>query len=208
MKDQKLQTISKARFVLIRNLIFACLISALFWLLLYSMLSPVPNMTEPLPRLIFAVKCWGLATLFCLILGINAVAYERISSSSFVSALGDGESLRLRVNQRYLKQTIEQLLVFTPGLLMLAIYCDTSETMRLVEVATFMWMGARFVFWLNYHQDVQGGVPGIIGTLQNAIILLYCCSRFSYELWGMTGAVLMVSLFISVEVYLLSINKL
>lgn len=208
MKDQKLQTISKARFILIRNLIFACLISVLFWLFLYSFLSPVPNMTEPLARLIFAFKCWGLATLFCLILGINAVAYERFGSSSFVSALGDGESLRLRINQRYLQQTIEQMLVFMPGLLMLAIYCDTSEAMRLVEVATFMWMAARLVFWLNYHQDTQGGVPGMIGTLQNSIILLYCSSRFSYELWGMTGAVLIVSLFVSFQVYLLSINKL
>lgn len=208
MKDQKLQTISKARFILIRNLIFACLISVLFWLLLYAILSPVPNMAEPLARLIFAIKCWGMATLFCLILGIEAVAYERLGSSSLISALGDGESLRLRINQRYLQQTIEQMLVFVPGLLMLAIYCDTSETMRLVEVATFMWMGARFVFWLNYHQDIQGGIPGMIGTLQNSIILLYCCSRFSYELWGMTGAVLMVSLFICLEVYLLGINKL
>lgn len=208
MKDQKSQTISKARFVLIRNLTFACLISLLFWLLLYSMLSPVPNMIEPMARIVFALKCWGFATLFCLVLGINAVAYEKLGSPSMVSALGDGESLRLRVNQRYLKQTLEQMLVFIPGLMMLAIYCDTPESMRLVEVATFMWMGARFLFWINYHQDIQGGVPGMIGTLQNSIILLYCCSRFSYELWGIIGAVLMVSLFVCFEVYLLSINKL
>ena len=207
MKDQKLQTISKARFILIRNLILACLISVLFWLLLYSVLSPLQNMTEPLARLIFALKCWGIATLFCLILGIEAVAYERLGSS-LISALGDGESLRLRINQRYLQQTIEQMLVFVPGLLMLAIYCDTGETMRLVEVATIMWMGARFVFWLNYHQDIQGGVPGMIGMLQNSIILLYGCARFSYDLWGMTGAILMVSLFICMKLYLLGINKI
>ena len=208
MKDQKLQTISKARFLMLRNLIFASLISILLWLLLYAMLSPVKNMLEPIARLIFAIKCWGFATLFCLILGINAVAYEKLGVPSMVSALGDGESLRFRVNQRYLQQTIEQLLVFTPGLLMLSVYCETPDTMRLVEIATFMWMGARFLFWLNYHQDAQGGVPGMVGTIQNTIILLYCGSRFCYELWGMTGAVLVVSLFFCFEVYLLSINKL
>jgi hypothetical protein len=208
MKDQKLQTFSKARFILIRNLIFAGLTSILGWLLLYAVLSPVPNMIEPLARLIFAFKCWGLATLFCLVLGMSAVSFEQLNVPSMVSVLGDGESLRLRVNQRYLKQTIEQMLMFAPGLFMLAVYCDTSESMRLVEVATFMWMMTRFVFWIHYHQEVQGGVPAMMGALQNTLILLYGSMRFGYEQWGLAGAVFVLTLFIIIEVYLLSINKL
>jgi hypothetical protein len=207
MKDQKLQTINKARSLLIKSLIFASLITILCWLLLYSFLSPVPNMTEPLARLIFAFKCWGMAALFCVVLGIKAVAYERLGNS-VITALGDGESLRLKINQRYLQQTIEQMLTFTPGLLILAIYCDSSEAMRLVEVATFVWIGTRFVFWLNYHQDIQSKVPGMMGMLQNSLVLLYGSARFGYELSGITGAVLIVAFFISMEVYLLGINKL
>jgi hypothetical protein len=207
MRDQKLQTFNKARAIIIRNLIVSGLICALFWLLLYSVLSPVPDMAEPLARLIFAIKCWGMASLFCVILGIEAVTYERLGTS-VITALGDGESLRLRINQNYLQQTAEQMLVFVPGLLMLAIYCDNSESMRIVEVATFMWMGARFVFWLSYHRDIQSRTPGMIGMLQNTVILLYGCARFSYELWGIIGAVLVVSAFITLEVYLLGINKL
>jgi uncharacterized MAPEG superfamily protein len=207
MRDQKLQTLSKTRAILIRDLILACLISLLLWLVLYSFLSPVANMALPLDRLIFTCKCWGMATLFCLVLGIEAVSYERLGTS-VVTALGDGESLRLRINQRYLQQTMEQMLVFVPSLLMLAIYCDSSESMRLVEVATIMWMGSRLVYWLNYHQDMQTRVPYTIGMLQNLLILLYCCTRFGYELSGMTGAVLVVGVFVSIEVYLLGINKL
>jgi uncharacterized MAPEG superfamily protein len=148
-----------------------------------------------------------MATLFCLVLGIEAVSYERLGTS-VVTALGDGESLRLRINQRYLQQTMEQMLVFVPALLMLAIYCDSGESMRLVEVATIMWMGSRLVYWLNYHQDMQTRVPYTIGMLQNLLILLYCCTRFGYELSGMIGAVLVVGAFVSIEVYLLGINKL
>jgi hypothetical protein len=207
MRDQKLQILDNAKATLIRSLIFASLITVLCWLFLYSVLSPVANMTQPIERIVFAIKCWGMATLFCLVLGIEAVNHEQLGTFG-ISALGDGESLRLRLNQRYLQQTLEQMLVFVPGLLMLAIYCDSSESMRLVEVATIMWVMARFSFWLGYHHDIQIRAPGMVGTLQNFIILLCCCTRFGYELAGITGGILVVSLFVSIELYLLGINKL
>ncbi|MEY4767799.1 MAG: hypothetical protein RL637_438, partial [Pseudomonadota bacterium] len=105
-------------------------------------------------------------------------------------------------------QTIEQILVVIPALLMLAIYCDTAESMRLVEIATIMWMGSRFGFWLGYHHDLQLRAPGMIGMLQNLIILLYGCSRFGYELAGMIGSMMVISIFVIIEWYLLAINKL
>lgn len=207
MRDQKLQTFNKARAIIIRNLIFTGLICALFWLLLYSVLPPVPDMAEPLARLIFALKCWGMASLFCIVLGIEAVTYEKLGTS-VITSLGDGESLRLRINRNYLQQTAEQMLVFVPGLLLLAIYCDNSESMRLVEVATLSWIAARFLFWFSYHKDIQSRTPGMIGMLQNTLILLYGCTRFSYDLWGIFGAIFVVSVFVTLEIYLLAINKL
>jgi hypothetical protein len=207
MRDQKLQTIHNTRTTLIQGFVFFAFLTILAWLLLYVALSPVPNMAFTLDRLVFAVKCWAMATLFCLVLGIEAVSYERLGTFG-ISALGDGESLRLRINQRYLQQTIEQMLVFVPGLLLLAIYCDTSESMRVVEIATIMWIIARFVFWLGYHHDVQIRAPGMVSTLQSFLILLYGCSRFGYEIGGVIGAVLVISAFVSMELYLLSINRL
>ncbi len=207
MRDQKLQTIYNARSSLILGFVFSAFITILAWLLLYIMLSPVPNMVFTLDRLMFAIKCWGMATLFCLVLGIEAVSHEQLGTFG-ISALGDGESLRLRINQRYLRQTIEQMLVFVPGLLLLAIYCDTGESMRVVEIATIMWIVTRFIFWLGNHHDVQIRAPGMVSTLQSFLILLYGCSRFGYELAGVTGAILVISAFVSMELYLLSINRL
>jgi MAPEG family len=207
MRDQKLQTIHNARNSLILGFVFSAFITILAWLILYVALAPVPNMVFTLDRLVFAFKCWAMATLFCLVLGIEAVAHERLGTFG-VSALGDGESLRLRINQRYLQQTIEQMLVFVPGLLLLAIYCETSESMRVVEIATIMWIVARFVFWLGYHHDVQIRAPGMVSTLQSFLILLYGCTRFGYEIAGVIGAILVISAFVSVELYLLSINRL
>jgi len=207
MRDQKLQTIQNTRNSLILGFVLSAFLTILAWLILYVLLSPVPNMTFTLDRLVFACKCWGMATLFCLVLGIDAVSYERLGTFG-ISALGDGESLRLRINQRYLQQTLEQMLVFVPGLFLLAVYCETGESMRLVEIATLMWIAARFLFWLGYHHDVQIRAPGMVSTLQSFLILLYGCTRFGYELGGLIGAILVISVFVSLELYLLSINRI
>jgi hypothetical protein len=34
-------------------------------------------------RMLFALKCFCLAVLFCLVTGVEAVAYERLSSAAF-----------------------------------------------------------------------------------------------------------------------------
>jgi hypothetical protein len=60
-----------------------------------------------------------LAVLFCLVLGVEAVAHERLSSPAF-DPLAGFETRRFRVNQRYLQNTLEQFIVFAVGLFGLA----------------------------------------------------------------------------------------
>src|SRR5688500_4491938 len=78
------------------------------------------GMDEPVARLAFALKCAALAVLFTLVLGVEAVAHERLVSPAF-DPLAGHETRRLRVNQRYLQNTLEQTVVFFVGLLGLAV---------------------------------------------------------------------------------------
>ena len=86
-------------------------------------------MASPLERELFALKCVALATLFCLVAGIEAVAHERLQSDAFDPLLNH-ETRRLRVNLRYLQNTLEQLIVFAVGLLIARRLHETTARMR------------------------------------------------------------------------------
>jgi O-antigen/teichoic acid export membrane protein len=95
--------------------------------------------------MVFTLKCSCLAVLFCLVTGVEAVAHERLSSPAF-DPLSGFETRRLRVNQRYLQNTLEQILVFVAGLFGLAVYSPDGSAMRAVLATTVVWILARFAF--------------------------------------------------------------
>ena len=96
------------------------LASAALWYAIRFSAPVLEGMGEPVARLAFALKCAALAVLFTLVLGIEAVAHERLVSPAF-DPLAGHETRRLRVNQRYLQNTLEQTVVFLVGLLGLAV---------------------------------------------------------------------------------------
>src|ERR1700761_9205548 len=84
-------------------------------------LPPIAGMDTLPDRLVFAVKCIAVAVLFCLVMGVEAVAHERLRSPA-IDPLSGYETRRMRVNLRYLQNTLEQSVIFVPGLLGLAAY--------------------------------------------------------------------------------------
>jgi hypothetical protein len=61
------------------------------------------------------------------------VAHERLSSAAF-DPLSGFETQRLRINQRYLQNTLEQIVVFGAALFGLAVYASDGAAMRAVLV--------------------------------------------------------------------------
>jgi hypothetical protein len=112
-------------------------------------LPPIAGMDSPWDRLAFAIKCGCMAVLLCFFLGIEAVSQERLHTSA-INPLTGNESARIEINLRYLKRTLEQLLLFIPGLLALASYCTNDLSMRAVVATTMVWILARFVFWIGH----------------------------------------------------------
>jgi fatty-acid desaturase len=105
----------------------------------------------------------------------------------------------MRINLRYLQNTLEQLVMFVPGLLGLAIYSHDGGAMRAVVAATIVWIATRIAFWIGYHRSSAQRAYGAPGMLQSMLVLLYVCSRFGYEIAGGTGAVAVVVLFLGTE---------
>ena len=179
----------------------ALIVGAALWLAIFYLLPPLGAMDDVVPRLVFAVKCSCVAVLFCLVMGVEAVAHERLNSPAFDPLVGY-ETRRLRVNLRYLQNTLEQLAVFLPGLFGLAIYCEGGSAMRAVPATTFVWIVARIAFWIGYHHSSGGRGIGAPGMMLGMLVLLYDCARFGFELAGGGGAAAIIVLFFAAEALL------
>ncbi len=171
------------------------------WLAIDRFVPPLAGMDSLAARMVFTAKCSTLAVLFCLVTGVEAVAHERLFSPAF-DPLSGFETRRLRVNQRYLQNTLEQTVVFIVGLFGLAIYAPTGSAMRAVVATTVVWIIARFAFWFGYHRSAAMRGLGAPGMAMSMLVLLYVASRFGYEIGGAAGAIAPISIFSAIEAVL------
>lgn len=179
----------------------SALVAACLWFAIVRLAPPVPHMDSVEARLLFAFKCWCLAVLLCFATGIDAVAHERLQSPAF-DPLAGYETRRLRVNLRYLQNTLEQLVVFTPGLFGLALYADGASSMRAVEATAFVWILFRFAFWVGYHRSAAMRGWGAAGVALSLIVLIYVVARVCLDLGGVAVAAGVLGLFFAIEAVL------
>lgn len=173
---------------MIKEIAIAFAVAIALWCGIYFLLDPLHGMEEPLARLVFALKCCCIATLLCFVTGIEAVAHERLRSPA-IDPLSGYETRRMRINLRYLQHTLEQLIVFVPGLFGLAFYCSDGRSMRIVAATTVVWIASRVAFWVGYHRGSLHRSAGAPGMLLGIVILLYVSARFGFEIAGPVGAI-------------------
>src|SRR5579862_2019594 len=90
-------------------------VAVALWLAIDQLMPPILSMENFASREAFALKCWCVAVLFTLVMGVEAVAHERLGSPAF-DPLARFETRRLKVNERYLQNTLEQTVVFAAAL--------------------------------------------------------------------------------------------
>jgi hypothetical protein len=163
-------------------------------------------MDDTLTRVVFGLKCCCVAILFCFLTGIEAVAHERLRSPA-IDPLSGYETRRMAINLRYLQNTLEQLILFVPGLLGLAIFCSNGRSMRAVAATTLVWIVSRIAFWVGYHCGSQHRAVGAPGVLQTMLVLLYICARFGFQIAGVAGAITVLVLFGFVEALLVRATR-
>jgi hypothetical protein len=193
--------VRRQRSTVVKWIVFAFPVTVALWLGCYYLLPPLAGMGNPLARLLFAINCCCVAILLCFVTGIEAVSHERLQSPA-IDPLAGYETLRLKINLRYLQHTLEQLMLFVPGLLGLAFYCSNGVTMRAVVATTVVWIVARAGFWIGYHYGSLYRAIGAPGMAQSMIVLLYVCARFGFDVAGLPGAATPLVLFFCIEAYL------
>lgn len=176
-------------------------VSAIVWVALWQFLPPLAGMEATGARMLVALKCVAAATLFCLVGGVEAIAHERLQSNAFDPLQGH-QTARLRVNLRYLQNTLEQLVVFSVGLFGLAAYLDSGPAMRIVVASTVVWILNRFAFWIGYHRSAAMRGLGAPSMLIGLVMLVYVVARIGGEIAGMAGTMVLVGLFLALEAVL------
>ena len=176
-------------------------VSLALWFALYRFLPPLEGMDDLGARMLVALKCLVFATLFTLVAGVEAIAHERLQSAAF-DPLAGHETRRLRVNLRFLQNTLEQIVIFAVGLFGLAAYMTSGEAMRAVVATTVVWVLNRYAFWIGYHRSAAMRGLGAPSMAIGLVVLLYVVARISGDLAGTAGAAVAVALFLAVEAVL------
>jgi hypothetical protein len=167
--------------------------AAVLWFALLRFL-PHPRAGEPLP---VALACSAIAALLTLVLGVEAIAHERLFTAA-IDPLAGVETPRMRVNFRYLSNTVEQFIVFAVGLCALSAYA----TPRLLVIVTIVWVVARWAFWIGYHRSPLLRAAGAPGMLQSMIVLLYVAYRAGADAYGHAAGVGLLVIFAAAEAFL------
>jgi hypothetical protein len=157
-------------------------------------------------RLFFAVRCSAVAALFCLFLGVEAVAHERFFTKA-IDGLPGHESYWMKINIQYLQNTLEQIVLFALGLIALAGQVQDGSGMRAVVAATLVWVVSRFVFWVGFHWAPWMRAPGLVGMVQSLFVLLYVSGCFLNEYLGTVAVIFAALLFVGVEILLVRRGK-
>ena len=166
------------------------LITAVLWFALLSYL-PAPATANPF---VTALACSAIAALLTLVAGVEAVAHERLVTPA-IDPLAGVETQRMRVNLRYLANTVEQFIIFSAGLLLLSFYAPS----RILVIVTVVWVVARWAFWIGYHRSPLLRGIGAPGMAQSLIVLLYAVYRFAIDAYGKPTAIGLMLVFAMIE---------
>lgn len=197
--------IAASRRRMLLSIIVVVPVTLLAWLALYALTPPISGADQPIDRLGYGLGWLGIATLLTLVSGIEAVAHERLFTPA-INPLAGAESSRLKVNLRYLQNTLEQLAIFAPALLLLAWQSADGEQLRAVTATAVVWIALRFVFWIGYHKSHELRTPGLVGMIMTMVVLAIGVARFGYEWAGWLGAVAPLLIFGAMEAYLVWIS--
>ena len=177
------------RRITLAGIAFSTIVTIVLWWLLLRFMPP-PKIVQPL---FIAFACIPIAALLTLVAGVEAVAHERLVTAA-IDPLAGVETRRLRVNFRYLSNTVEQFIIFAVGLIGLALYASA----QVLIIVTIVWVLTRWAFWIGYHKSplLRGlGAPGML-------VILYVAYRFGSEAYCKSAGIALLVLFAVIEAIL------
>ena len=124
-------------------------------------------------RLTYALKCEVFAAL-CLLAGVGAIANRRF----FIpDAIGGGPSPSIEIEQRYVENTLEQLVLAIVAHLVLVVVVP-DDSIRAVAILVMLFVIGRATFWLGYHISGPARAFGFATTFYPTVaVYVYVVSR-------------------------------
>ena len=151
--------------------IVAVIFSTILTLIAYFLIPwSLPILNTPEKRLIFTLRCQVFPALM-LFAGIVAVSSCRFSSAA-INPLVGSESPLMRVHLRYVRNTLEQFVLFFVASLALSTFLD-SYNIKLIPILTVMFVLGRIAFWVGYVHDPMDRGLGMAVTLYPTVAILF-----------------------------------
>ena len=148
-------------------------------------------------RLAFALSCGAIAILLTLCLGVQSIAMERALDPNAANPLQANESPILKVNARFLQNTLEQSLPFLLGLAGLAAALATPAALRAVTASTVTWVVLRWSFWAGYHVHPMYRAGGQFSLVQSHLILCFVAYQLGAQRWSVAVGAALVGAFVA-----------
>jgi hypothetical protein len=130
---------------------------------------PAP-IAEPVDRLLLALSL-SAGPGIVLFLILQGLWRMQDTLEAEADPLGGKESYGFKINQRVMSNTIEQLLIFVPLYIALAIRMEPDQVFLLPLLMGF-WCLARLLFWVGYRRAPHYRAPGMDWTAGTAVVTL------------------------------------
>jgi uncharacterized membrane protein YciS (DUF1049 family) len=135
----------------------------------------LPGDLDPAAKLTFALK-WQILNAVALAIGIFAVALGRNKPESFNPIIAQ-DDYRMKVNQRYLQNTLEQFSLATVVQLCLATWLE-SRDLKIIPLICILFLIGRICFLVGYRIRPEFRIFGFgFSWFPNIFSLLYCLYR-------------------------------
>jgi MAPEG family protein len=167
---------SKDQSKVIAGVVAASVFSAAFFIVVFRLtaigLMP-PGGIDTSWRLAYALKCEVFAAL-CLLAGVGRIANRRF----FIpDAIGGSVEPSLEIDQRYLQNTLEQLVLAIVAHLAL-VTIVAPESIRAVAILVMLFVIGRATFWIGYHRSGAARAFGFATTFYPTVaVYAYVVSR-------------------------------
>lgn len=122
---------------------------------------PAP-VAAPLDRLLLAVQL-AAACGFVMLLMLQGL-WRASDTPGAEDPFAGKESRRWQVNQRVMGNTVEQMLIFLPIYLGLAVRMQPAQV-HWLGLLMGLWCMGRLMFWAGYHQALHRRAPGMDWTI-------------------------------------------
>lgn len=117
--------------------------------------------------LVARLSLWPALVLFAMVCAVMAA---RGRSLAF-NPIDDPEGRGYRVAQRVLSNTVEQTLVFLPGLWALSVLLPV-DGLGVPRLATALFVAGQLLFWAGYHLHPYLRAPGMAMTFTVNLVVL------------------------------------